>query len=210
MRHPSYFKKKQAKGFTLIEMLIAISIFAIISIVSYSALNRLIKDVGFFQQRNQQNEEIKLLSRVISHDLLYLINRPVNSFRGVRNAFIINNPNENNSNSNNLLLEFTRRGVKKIGINKETGLVRVSYILEDNDLKRAEYTYLDYREEPDNYTLIASDISEFKTEILTSNNVWTPKWEINGLPRAIKITITKGNGDNNKVYEIIIPGLMND
>jgi len=127
--------KLKIQGFTLLEILIALAVFAILATLTsttlYNALNTK-KRVG--EQAKQLNE-LQLAFTLIERDLLQVVNRKV---RGDDMRLVPSFMGELN------YLEFTRGGViNPNAIEKRSSLKRVALLCKDNKLLRRTWQSLD-------------------------------------------------------------------
>ena len=137
--YPRALNQFRSKGFTLIEVMIAVAIFAVIAAISYATLSQYLvvrEKVSLSYDRIQALQRSLLL---IERDLRYLTNRPVRDEYGDEElAFMIDNefglPGE--------LLRFTtaQPDFKNLGLAR---LIRVVWRLEDGELYRDVWTALD-------------------------------------------------------------------
>ena len=136
---------RQYRGFTLLEVLIAMSIFAIIGLASYRVLNVVILSQS---QVSVHDEKIRTLERamhIISADFEQLANRPVRDNYADTLAALI-------APHDNYAIEFTRQGWRNPLQLPRSQLQRVAYelgsIANDSDeagthLLRHYWTVLD-------------------------------------------------------------------
>jgi general secretion pathway protein J len=128
--------RKPSSGFTLLELLISLSIFAIISVVTFAAINYSFKVVESSKGKVERFAQVQITWHLISQDLLQIVSRPIRTDSNTLAAYI--------ENSDENLVSFTRGGAPRLGIYPaESGLVRVSYKLEENNLYRITWPVLD-------------------------------------------------------------------
>lgn len=110
-------KKLHAQGFTLLEILIALSIFSVMAVISTVALYNVFHTQEAINNESQALAELQLASIRIKHDINQLINRPIRF--------------EKSS------IEFTTGGnINPLAIIKQSTLIRVKYVLKKNQLLR--------------------------------------------------------------------------
>lgn len=124
-------------GFTLLELLIAITIFSILSTITYSGL-KIVLDT-----EQQTRKHIDRLSQLQIG--LNLIQRDVEQAvaREVRDEFGDSLPAMRSGGLSGMLLEFTHGGYPNPMELKRSGLQRVAYQLEDHSLYRLTWPTLD-------------------------------------------------------------------
>lgn len=128
---------RRAGGFTLIEVLIALSITAFISAIAYSSLSSALLAVESMRATAQRTYELDRAWMIISRDLRQFAARPVrDEFGEVEPAMV-------GGAAARFPLSFTRTGWHNPNDNQRSNLQRVNYRLEDGDLWRDAYFVLD-------------------------------------------------------------------
>jgi len=191
-------KKSYQSGFTLLELLIALSIFAVMSVMIFGGLREVINIRSATDEHTSRLTELQLAFMYFSRDTRQLINRPVRGEYG-------DSLNALQSNDIGLYrLELTRDGYSNpAGLNRSS-LQRVAYGLNDNKLYRYRWKVLDRAEDSKpTKTLMLDNVSDFNLRFLekndTSNNTqnsswvtaWPPQTEgdaVSGLPKMIEVT----------------------
>ena len=139
-------------GFTLIELLVSVALLAIISVMTFSAIQTAfnVYEKLFVQARQQSHFVIAL--GILNDDMANLIARPVRVTEGTRrDAFYLE------GSEGDYLVEFTRGGLyvyrldetelRSMGLaSPQTDLARIAYHFADNTFYRYEWTTLDPRE----------------------------------------------------------------
>ena len=123
------------RGFTLIELMIAIGIFAIVGVLSAQMLNNIIRQQEVIEERGARLSDLQRGMNILQRDIAQLINRPVrDEFGDTRAAVIIDDE---------LPLEFTRQGWRNPLGQTRSELQRVAYELREDKLYRYYWTVLD-------------------------------------------------------------------
>lgn len=126
----------RCRGFTLLELLIAISIFALIAAASY----HLLKSVTQMQESSVEVwdslGEIQRAKLVLEKDLLQLTIRPIKDESGQRLPTLM-------TGQEGYLLEFTRSGWRNLTEQGRSDLQRVAYEFTENQLIRHYWQVLD-------------------------------------------------------------------
>lgn len=121
-------------GFTLLEMLIALGVFAVIGVMSSQILSGIVDMSDTVRDRSDQLAELQRAMFIISRDIEQLTRRPVrDAFGDSTAAIIIGEP----------LIEFTRRGWQNPLRSPRSELQRVAYTVDDGDLVRQFWPLLD-------------------------------------------------------------------
>lgn len=127
-------KDKRQQGFTLIEILIALFIFSILSLIMTEGLKRMMTFHEATVQRSKLLRELQFAFLIFSRDLEQTINRPVrNSFGQLEPAFV----------GRQAQLQFTHMGHVSANSGVESQLQRVSYQLQGNIFSRSTSYALD-------------------------------------------------------------------
>jgi len=138
MKPPSRLATQYSKqqGFTLLEILIALAIFAVMSMMAYAGLAAILDARASTVPRAEQLAQLQTTLYLLNEDLSQIINRPIrDEFGSTEAAFSIGRGNE--------LLVFTR-SVPSWSTNAgDNSLLRVSYSLEKGALYRRVWTMPD-------------------------------------------------------------------
>lgn len=130
---------KQHRGFTLLEMIVAIGIFAVIATISFASLNRFLDDQTRLESRLDDLNNLQMAFTIIQQDLQYLAQRPVRDGFGDLEAAVVLNPRQSLPDE---LVRFTtyQRNSSVPGFSR---LMRVSYRFEDDKFYRVNWHILD-------------------------------------------------------------------
>ena len=195
-----------AKGFTLIEVIVALAVFGVMSMLAYSALGSTLSNVDYLTERMDRLQSLQRAVRYLSTDLMQTAPRPVRNELG--DGFV---PALQTSLSSDFLLELTRGGwTNPAGLPRGT-LQRVAYRLEDDELVRYHWNVLDrtYANEPI-ATVLLNDVESLYFRFLQDNDEWTNFWppqgqsggdSIRSRPRAVEFVLTLI--DEGEIYRII-------
>jgi len=125
--------RRQDKGFTLVEMLIALFIFSLLSAGAMSAMFASIQTKERLSEAVTSVSEIETSRAIMKADLSNLVIRPVRDTYGNPELYLM-------SGGNDTLLSFSRAGRENPGgIEKRGGLQRVAYVFEDGSLIRRSF-----------------------------------------------------------------------
>ena len=121
-------------GFTLLEMVVAVAIFAVMAGIAYSGLNHTIKTGNQVSESNQRLSELQFALSYFSRDWLQVSSRKVRNQYGDEESNIII---EDNS------ISFTHSGWSNLLQRKRSNLQRVQYLVIDSNLVRRHWLSLD-------------------------------------------------------------------
>lgn len=155
--------KVSFSGFTLIEVLIALAISAMVSVIAYTSLASVLEGVDGLRETTDRTYEINRAMMILSRDLRQMVNRPVRDEFGEREPAFTGGPLARFS------LSFTRTGWHNPGGYPRSNLQRVNYRLEDEALWRDTYPVLDRAgdTEPDTVMLL-DDVEDLTFGFLPS------------------------------------------
>lgn len=188
-------KFKAQLGFTLIETLIALSLLAIISIMSYQAIEVVIEADQRSRSIQMGEVEIQRAWKIIQRDLMHMRNRPFKDGLGGDEYPYF-------TDSSDFGVHFTSGSGPMVTTNP-SGIRRIYYTLNDQQqLIRQSWGITDSIRYSDGVTVVLlDDVDEVLFEHLDRINLYTADWppirqrkSNNPLPKMIKVTITMGNG----------------
>lgn len=203
--------RKSAAGFTLLEILIALVIFAIIGILTTLSLHRIIGNNKALNKQDQRVMQLQMAITLIRRDLLQALNRPIIDSSGNQSVAFSGSGSE---------LSFTRAGlVNPLGFARRSDMQRISYNLSDTALVRSTWTVLDQPAgaKPQRKKLI-DHVNMLSWSFVDSENKkhdsWPPSSEgnqqaISPLPKAVLLTMSiKGEGEVDGVFPVPATGDM--
>lgn len=184
-------RRARQAGFTLIEVVIALAIFATLAALAYMTFDQSARASSAI---STQMSELQLLQRTLQSlgsDLAQLQPRPVREpgtptsraalLADTRNLYVV---------------ELTRGGyANPLGVPRATAM-RVAYRLDDGDLVRSQWPALDnpLNAEPRELVLL-EDVVRFELRFLGEGSTeWLPQWPPlggggGGRPRAVELVI---------------------
>ncbi|MFT2092228.1 type II secretion system minor pseudopilin GspJ [Paraglaciecola sp. 2405UD69-4] len=185
-----------SKGFTLIEILVAIAIFALIGVASTGVLNSVIDSDQLSTERFAKLEELQRAMLTIERDIMQMSQRSVR-VNGEASSVVVSG-GEDVLASEAGGLAFVRSGWHNPQmILPRSTLQSVGYRLQDNELQRVYSNYVDnvIGYEP-KVRVLLSDIEDFQVSFLTDDQKleepedWEEIYSSETLPLAVSVTIT--------------------
>ncbi len=201
--------KKSNQGFTLIEILIALFIFAIVAVITTMGLSMVLKARERSSVQTQKMMERQLAFIIMKQDFSQMIARSVIDNTGNQAAAFLEKPH---------YLEFTRAGyLNPLMTSERSSLQRVAYLFTQHQLIRRTWPVLDRAP-----TILPSDrvllnnLEAIKFSFLTQHNQFYLTWPplinnqnpVQPLPKAIKIDFSF-TGQGNLSLLFLIPATGN-
>lgn len=126
-----------SRGFTLIEVLIAMAITALVAVLSYQSLSSVLNSVESLRDNGERVSELNRTWTVVSRDIRQFVPRPVRDEFGESESAMWGGSGADSA------LSLTRGGWYNPNQQLRSSLQRVRYRLEDDELWRESYTVLD-------------------------------------------------------------------
>lgn len=187
----------KARGFTLIEICIAIAVFALVTVLAYSGLSELRHQAGRLSESAARTRAIQTAMYRMAQDFASLEPRPVREplGDGLQPALLADARKEQ-------LAEFTHSGWSNpAGVPRST-LQRVAYTFEDGKLTRNYWVMLDRTLDTEPVRVVLLDrVKSVNLRFMASNRRFTDQWPAlsgggpvvptaaRALPIAVEITI---------------------
>jgi len=182
-------------GFTLLEVLVAVAIFAIVAAIAMGGYSELIRQSDRLEASAQRTRAVQTMMWRLTQDFATLEPRPVREPLGdtLRAALVADGRSA-------LLAELTRSSwTNPAGVPRST-LQRVAYRLEDGRLVRDYWLMLDRTLDTEPVsTVLLDEVKGVTLRFMTSNRRFTDQWPALGgptgpnansaLPIAVEITI---------------------
>ena len=182
--------KTASNGFTLLELLIALTIFAIIGVAAYSGLDASLELRAQVEQNSHRLGEVQFAVQMLERDLEQAINRPVRDTFGTSRPAIVT------SGGFSTLFALSRTGWDNPLDAPRSLLQRVEYRLRERDLLRIYWPVLDGAGDGEGEawtSTLLGGVEELRVRWLDSTRQWRPNWSgennENQLPLAAEITL---------------------
>ena len=124
-------------GFTLLELLVAVAVFAILSAMAYGGLRNVIDNSRQTESAMQRLQQVQLAMLNLSRDFTQLSLRSIRDEYGNSTNYLLS------GQGSDIIIEFTRGGRRNPAELLRSHLQRVAYKLEENTLSRLHWPHLD-------------------------------------------------------------------
>ena len=180
-----------AGGFTLLELLVALSIFALISAMAYGGLQSVMTQQQETGARSQRLADLQKAYRIMQRDLEQIASREIRNEFGDTVAALVGGSGFDG-------VEFSRVGHPNPAGFLRSEIQRVAYVPDQDTLLRRTWRVLDRAQdtEPDEQMLVEG-MSRFSMRFLDPANEWQERWppaiglgeQAVGLPVAVEVQL---------------------
>ncbi len=204
------------KGFTLLEVLLAIGITAMIGLGSWQILNSAIRASESTQIRLAELNALQKTMLIITRDLRQVIPRSIRDGYGDYQPAV-------STKNDFYALEFSRTGWRNPMDDTRSNIQRVAYELSENKLIRHYWNVLDRSQDSESITKeLLTDVNAISLRFMNKSGGWTDQWPSqdtnpnstgsaatdprvndNELPKAIEISFDLARfGKVKRLYEL--------
>jgi general secretion pathway protein J len=182
-------KTRHEQGFTLLEIIIAMAIFSMISLASFSIFDTVIKSDETSKAHADRLYKLQRSFMIIERDVIQIAKRTVR-IEGEAPLSGYLHTDQSALSSDTEIVGFVRSGWRNPGLLLPRGdMQSVAYRLQDNNLERLHYNFVDavVGQKPIVRKLI-DHVNELKFEFYYSDK-WQEEAPKNALPAAIAIEL---------------------
>jgi general secretion pathway protein J len=172
-------------GFTLVEMMVALFIFSMLSVAGVIMLRTAVDSDEITAENLGQMAEMQRFVSLMEADLSQTLPRASRDERGDRVAAFASETGGPEA----AFLKFTRGGQSNINGEARSNLERVEYRLADGNLERWRYRMTDGGS-IDQPAVLISNIESLEVRFRDKRGQWVSRWEterLADLPRAVEI-----------------------
>ncbi len=195
------------RGFTLIEVLIAMALFATLSALAYTGLQSVINSKDDTEFELQRLKQIQLSVMHLTKDLSQLSQRDATDALGGRLYRL-------STQESDYTVSFTRNGWRNFAQQNRSTLQRVAYHLEENQLIRTYWMHIDRADEEIKVErAILDNVTDLTFRFLDPDNQWQDDWPDAStlssgtsvsLPLAVEIRLTLGDwGEITRLVRVL-------
>jgi len=179
------------RGFTLLELLVALSIFSVLSVMAYGGLQTVITTKKSSQDAAERIADIQLVIMRISNDLRQAVTRKI------RDQYGDTLPAMQSSKNSDETMSWTRAGYRNPARLNRSNVQRVAYKLEQQKLIRITWPVLDLAQDTEAMeSEVLTNIETIEWRFLNNGKEWLSAWPeegekagVSALPRAIELTL---------------------
>jgi len=191
-----YSGMSNSKGFTLLELLVALAIFGLLAAMSYGGLQAVLNQQWHTEQAADSLAELQKMYLLMQRDIEQVVPRLVrNEFGDVQQPLVGGDS-----------LRLTRGGWRNPAGRQRSTLQRVGYAYEEQQLVRYAWSVLDRAQDSEPLKQpLTEDVERMQLRYLDGNDVWKEQWpdtsgfvgtdvavdrtELPELPKALEVTI---------------------
>jgi general secretion pathway protein J len=183
-------------GFTLMELLIALAVFALLSVMAYGGLRSVLTAKAETERQATRLKEVEMAMLFLSRDLEQAVARPVrNEYGDPQPALRLD------VTGKHAILELTRAGWANPAFETRSTLQRIAYAVnDDGELTRAYWHVLDRPQPQDSVPAVApllKKVSRFRVRWLDASRKWGAEHEgwppegaaLEQLPLAMEVVV---------------------
>jgi general secretion pathway protein J len=189
-------RAKRGSGFTLVELLVALAIFALLSAFAYRGLNAMLESREALAQESRKWRDLAVFVGRIERDLAAVLNRPATGASGTTLAPVSSALEVPASREG---LALTRSG-SPLQANALAAPQRIAYRFQGDRVERLTWAGIDAapRDEPTPVTVLGG-VAGLAFRFLDPSGEWRTQWGLPGsgqpLPLAVEVTLRMASGE---------------
>ena len=196
------------RGFTLIEVLVALAVFGVMSLLAYMTLGQTLSNADLLTERMDRLQAVQRTVRFLSNDLMQAAPRPVRLELGDTLG-----PAVHTELGAEFVLEITHGGWSNTAGLPRATLQRSAYRIENDELVRYHWNVLDrtFTNEPV-ATILLDGVEGLYFRYLQVDGEWSEVWPPLGVqgpgavrarPRAVEVILMLGDeGEIRRLLEV--------
>ena len=200
-------RRSISRGFTLIEVMVALAVFGVMSLLAYMSLGQTLANADMLTERMDRLQSVQRTISYLSGELLQATPRSVRVELGDAPVAALQS-----TLGSEFSLQLTHGGwPNPAGVPRST-LQRTAYRIEDGELIRYHWNVLDRTVNNLPITTVMLDeVDSLTFRFLTVNDEWVGQWPpltaqggpVTSLPRAVEIVLVlPDEGEITRVVEV--------
>ena len=178
-----------SKGFTLLELMVAMVIFSFMSIMAYSALANVFKSNEVISSQEVKLKKLQRSMMFIERDLRQLVLRSRSSGYGQSVSPALDYGLDSEG-----IIEFTRAGNSNPAGLVRSSLQRVRYVVDEGKFSRLSWNIVDHIDAEPVSMLLLENVESLVFRFLDNKNNWQETWSSTAqTPKAIELTLEHKN-----------------
>lgn len=184
--------RRLAGGFTLLELIVVLAIFAVLSVMAYGGLASVLTARAQVAQALERTAALQKGYLRLRNDFQQLRARPARDSYGESQPALVLQPDDS--------VEFTRSGWRNPLAQPRSALERVAYRLDEERLLRVSWRVLDRAQDSEPAELVVLDrVEEARWRFLDAKLEWQDRWPTQaatvagaadpGPPQAVELTL---------------------
>jgi len=202
------FQPSRQRGFTLLELLVALAVFAIMAAAAYSSLHSILFTEAAVKTETQRLAKLQMAFFLLERDIAQAVPR------GIRDEYGETQPPLQTGRLLGDLLIFTRAGWDNPLGQPRSGLQRLAYRFEQGQLFRLSWDSLDRggASKPQ-ASLLLDGVQDVRMRFLNDQDKWDKEWppkeedpeaeQKPKLPRAVEVTVVLNDwGEITRLFSL--------
>lgn len=215
MMRQTFTGVKSRQGFTLVEVLVTMAIFALIGIASFTVLDQMSKTKTQSEAAREQLQAMQFSWLMLEQDLRQAVGKPTRpNGTDVVRRYVSNDERLTESESG--VLALVKSGYDNPGLLlPRAELQPVIYRVREGTLERVSFPYVNDRSDEPAVQPLMTDVEEFSVRFFRAqqagsaslqnqgiNSGWQASWDTEGdMPQAIEVTIvSKAYGEIRRQF----------
>ncbi len=197
---------RRQRGFTLLELVVAIAIFGLMSAMAYSGLASVLNTREHADLQADRLAEVQKAFTILGRDVEQAINRPVRDSYGSEMLPLLG------GGYGSAVLELTRTGRRNPMAQPRSSLQRIAYLFAEAELQRQSWQVLDRSSDTEpQLSRLLTKVKAVELRFMDNNHEWQPQWPSvtanpsnpATLPVAVEITLELEDwGRLSRIFEV--------
>lgn len=193
------------RGFTLLELVVAIAIFGLMAAMAYGGLGSVLNTRDHADTQAERLAELQKAFTIMGRDITQAVDRPVRDSYGSDVLPLLG------GGYGSGILELSRSGRRNPMALPRSSLQRIAYLFEDGKLQRQSWQVLDRSSDTEaQSSQLLAGIKSVELRFMDKNREWQPQWpgvaatpSDPPLPLAVEVTLElKDWGRLSRIFEV--------